>query len=165
MYNMRIRGGLSHYTSTNILFEGLFYRTENCRKTTCVRSERRRKISLISKYSVFIVGTRQINSIFMSKKVFRPPYKWVCYIRSGWRSFPHFFYSGINLHFLHRFQNLKLTYCWKFTYNQDSVCFFKVKTIFKSWHVYYSFSQRGLNIYSWRNEECFCKDFKNHSSN
>ncbi len=27
-----------------------------------------RKISLILKYSVFIVGTRQINSIFMSKK-------------------------------------------------------------------------------------------------
>jgi hypothetical protein len=43
-----------------------------------------RKISPISKYSVAIVGTRQINSI-------RPPYKWVCYIRSGWRSFPSTF--------------------------------------------------------------------------
>ncbi len=26
-------------------------------------------------------------------KVFRPPYKWVCYIRSGWRSFPSTFFT------------------------------------------------------------------------
>jgi hypothetical protein len=57
------------------------------RKLLSVRSENRlkysvmiiktcqinyRKILLISKYSVFIVGTRQINSIFMSKKFSSP---------------------------------------------------------------------------------------------
>jgi len=42
--------------------------TENCRKTPSRENKNRREIPMISKYSVFVVGTRQINSIFMSKK-------------------------------------------------------------------------------------------------
>ncbi len=42
--------------------------TENCRKTPLRENKNRREIPMISKYSVFVVGTRRIYSIFMSKK-------------------------------------------------------------------------------------------------
>jgi hypothetical protein len=52
------------------------------------RMENRRKIPLISKYSVIIVGTRQINLIWMSKWFSVPLILEYCVIRSSWRSFP-----------------------------------------------------------------------------
>ncbi len=42
--------------------------TENCGKLLRGRTKKRREIPMISNYSVFVVGTRRINSIFMSKK-------------------------------------------------------------------------------------------------
>ncbi len=37
-------------------------------KLLCGRTKNRREIPMISKYSVFVVGARRINSIFMLKK-------------------------------------------------------------------------------------------------
>ncbi len=48
---------------------------------------------MISKYSVFFVGTRRINAIFMSKKFSVPLTSESVYIRSGWRSFPSTFFT------------------------------------------------------------------------
>ncbi len=42
--------------------------TENFRKTPSREKKNRREIPMISKYFVFVVRTRRINSIFMSKK-------------------------------------------------------------------------------------------------
>ncbi len=46
--------------------------TKNCRKTPSRENRNRRKIPLISKYSVIIARTHRINLICMLKKEFRP---------------------------------------------------------------------------------------------
>jgi hypothetical protein len=53
-----------------------------------VRTKTVGKYSCTSKFSEFIVGTRRINSICMSKKCSVPLILEYCVIRSGWRSFP-----------------------------------------------------------------------------
>ena len=58
-----------------------------------IRQINYRKISLISKYLVFIVGTRRINSIFISKKFSVPlTSESVTPGQAGW-SFPSTFFT------------------------------------------------------------------------
>jgi hypothetical protein len=60
----------------------------NCWKVDGKLSENSAECQRPSKYSIFIVGTRRINLISMSKKCSVTLTLEYCVIQSGWRSFP-----------------------------------------------------------------------------